>query len=152
MYNRYIGNTGRVIRMEDAPPLQHRGGIHRAAPVPPPPPPEEAPPPPPQKAANRPKMGSGWPSSGIKSITPNTYASPISGGGFPLSGLLKNFSGGLKDGHGFIRGLFDNLPFGLDLGDILLLLLLLFFYIESGDEEFLIILAFLVFSIIKDVK
>ena len=45
MYNRYIGNTGRVIRMEDVPPLQHRGGIHRAAPVPPPPPPEEAPPP-----------------------------------------------------------------------------------------------------------
>ncbi|MDR0838204.1 MAG: hypothetical protein LBN99_01020 [Oscillospiraceae bacterium] len=53
----------------------------------------------------------------------NDAASPL---GRRLGGL---FSGGL--------------PFGLELADIALLLLFLFLYLESGDEEFLIILAFL---------
>jgi hypothetical protein len=39
------------------------------------------------------------------------------------------------------RGL--NLPLGLELGDLGLLLLFFLLYIESGDEEFLIILAVL---------
>ncbi|NLM83766.1 MAG: hypothetical protein GX189_03550 [Clostridiales bacterium] len=149
MYNRYIGNTGRVIRVEEAPPPPPRGGIHHRPP-PPPPPPEEPPPPPPPSAAHAPpKPGGAWQSSGFKSF-PSAFTSPRSGGA--LSGLLKNFSGGLRDGPSFLKGLLGNLPFGLDLGDILLLLLLLFFYIESGDEEFLIILAFLVFSIVKEGK
>ena len=148
MYNRYIGNTGRVIRMEEAPPPPSRAGIHRPPPAPPP---EEKPLPPPPNESRAPGMGGGWQNTGFKAF-PNTYTSPRSGGFPPLSGLLKNFSGGLRDSQNFLKGLFGNLPFGLDLGDILLLLLLLFFYIESGDEEFLIILAFLVFSIVKDGK
>ena len=39
------------------------------------------------------------------------------------------------------------LPGGLDTGDILLLLVLLFLYIESKDDEFLIILAVVGYSI-----
>lgn len=41
------------------------------------------------------------------------------------------------------------LPAGLDFGDILILLILLLLYIESKDEDFLIILAVLAFSIFK---
>ena len=51
---------------------------------------------------------------------------------------------------GGLKGVFDSiLPFGLDMNDLILLLLFLFLFIESGDEEFLIILAFLTFSIFR---
>ncbi len=42
-----------------------------------------------------------------------------------------------------------NLPFDLDAGDIAILALLFFLYRESGDEEFLIILAFFAFGILS---
>ena len=42
------------------------------------------------------------------------------------------------------------LPFGLDAGDIMLLALLFFLYTESGDEDFLIILAVVCMSIITE--
>jgi hypothetical protein len=41
------------------------------------------------------------------------------------------------------------LPYGLDSGDILLFLILFFLYTESGDEDFLVILAVVAFSILK---
>ena len=68
------------------------------------------------------------------------------GGPGGLLGGLGGFGGGLKG----LTGMFDHLPFGLDLGDILLFLLLLFFFLESGDEEFLIILAVIAFSFFKE--
>jgi hypothetical protein len=46
MYNRYLGNSGRVIRVEEAAPRP-------AAPVPPPAPPPPGPPPPPPEAQSR---------------------------------------------------------------------------------------------------
>lgn len=49
------------------------------------------------------------------------------------------FGGGLSELIGSILG-------GLDTGDILLLLILLLLYLDSHDEEFLIILAVLLFS------
>ena len=56
-----------------------------------------------------------------------------------LSGLSSGF-----------KGMFDNLPFGLDITDLLLFLLLLFLFLESGDEEFIIILVIIAISIFKD--
>lgn len=44
------------------------------------------------------------------------------------------------------------LPGGLETGDLLLLLVLLFLYIESKDEEFLIILAVVGYSILNGDK
>ena len=41
------------------------------------------------------------------------------------------------------------LPFDLDTSDILLLLVLYFLYRETGDEEFLIILAVTAFSMLS---
>jgi len=152
--NRYIGNTGRFVRVEDQPPLPRTGGmtrpIHYSPPASSPPPEKEGPPP---KAAPPPRLGGGWPNDNISHIG-RTYSSPKSAT-LPFSGPLRNLTGGLRGlggGSSALRDLFRHLPFGLDAGDILLLLLLLFFYIESGDEEFLIILAFLVFSLIKDAK
>lgn len=44
-------------------------------------------------------------------------------------------------------GIFGLLPAGADSSDILLLLILYFLYKESGDEEFLIILAVVALSV-----
>ena len=41
------------------------------------------------------------------------------------------------------------LPAGIDIGDILLLLVLLFLYTETKDEDFLIILIIMAFSILS---
>lgn len=65
---------------------------------------------------------------------------------FGLGGLLSGLSGSLKN----VTGLFGHMPFGLDLGDILLFLLLFLFFLESGDEEFLVILAVIAFGLFKD--
>ncbi len=54
------------------------------------------------------------------------------------SPLLQNRS----DKKGGLSGLFRSiLPKNIDMGDLLLLVLLFLLYSESGDEEFLIILA-----------
>ena len=47
---------------------------------------------------------------------------------------------------GFCKGLNCFLPAGIDSGDLIVALILLLLYYESHDEEFLIILAVLVFS------
>jgi hypothetical protein len=96
MFNRYIGNTGRLIRVDDA--EATRAGLAGA-------------------------------SRGARAASGEAEAARASGG---LGGLL----GGL-------------LPFGLEVGDIVLLLLFLFLFLESGDDEFLIILAFLAIGVIK---
>ena len=56
-------------------------------------------------------------------------------------GLFKNF-----DLNSILGGI---LPEGIDSGDIMLLLLLLFLYIETDDNDFLILLAVIAFSVIK---
>lgn len=59
-------------------------------------------------------------------------------------GLLGKFDGGS------LRSSIDRmLPFGLDCGDLLLLLVLFFLYAETGDEEFLILLIFIGYHMIK---
>jgi hypothetical protein len=100
VYNRYIGNTGRVVRVYDTPRRET--------------PPERA-----DAAASR---------------------SAASRGG----GRRDN------DRRGGVMGLLGGLlPRGLEAGDIVLMLLFLFLFLESGDEEFLIILAILVLGALK---
>jgi hypothetical protein len=77
MYNRYIGNTGKYYKVDDAPPAPGRGTLQSM-----------------------------------------------------LGALLP-------------EGLY------LDIGDIILLLLLVLLYIDSGDDEFLVILGFMVFAMFK---
>ncbi len=56
-----------------------------------------------------------------------------------------------RDGVSAIRASLEKrLPFGLDLGDVLVLLILLLLYLDSGDEEFLIILAVLGYQMIRN--
>jgi len=57
-----------------------------------------------------------------------------------LSGLLGG-EGGASPFGGALSGSALNLPFGLELADVAIALLFLFLYLESGDKEFLIILA-----------
>jgi hypothetical protein len=95
VYNRYIGNTGRVIRVYDTP-RQETASASPASPS--------------ARAAAR----------------------------------------GERRGGGGIAGLLGKiLPRGIEAGDIVLLLLFLFLFMESGDEEFLIILAILVLGGLK---
>jgi hypothetical protein len=148
VYNKYIGNSGKFIRVEEHPRVNAHNAERSAAK---PPPqhsmpqhimPEHLIPEPavPQQLSARPVGGS---------KTKPTLFGGLGGG---LSNLLGGKGlgggpGGLTDGF---RGMFDHLPFGLDIGDILLFLLLLFFFIESGDEEFIIILAVIAYSMFKE--
>ncbi len=142
MYNKYIGNTGKFVRVED----HARVNAHNAERSLAKPPPAEhsmpehsmpqhsiqqqsEPPRPPERAKNKSILG------GL-------------GGG--LGNLFGGLGGGLGGLTGGFKGMFDHMPFGLDLGDIILLLLLLFFFIESGDEEFIIILGVIAYSIFKE--
>lgn len=122
MYNRYIGNTGVFTRVDDVPPRASA-------------PPRRSP----AGAAPRPRA----------EIPPEAYNGPEAK--VPFSPEIKNKSPLLGIfGGGGLNGLFDHLPFGLDTGDILLFLLLLFFYLESKDDEFLIILGIMAFSLVKE--
>jgi hypothetical protein len=175
VYNRYIGNTGRYVRVEDSPrsgpggsrgpntsgpgpntrghspnehghdtytgnmhQLQHAAGEpHAAAPVP-------------ARSSGGTASGRGKPNSllggfgGLKNLFGGLGGGLLGGGGHG-GGLFGGGGGGLK-------GMFEHLPFGLDLGDLLLLGVLLLFFMDSHDEEFLIILGFFIFSIYKDSK
>jgi len=150
VYNKYIGNTGKFVRVED-----HPGGIHpahrpAAKPTPlhqptqaihqAPQPVAAAPPAPPAKLKNKPLFGGLG--SGLSSL--------LGGSGSLLGGGSSGLLGGLGNGFKGLSGMFDNLPFGLDIGDILLFLMLLFLFLESGDEEFIIILAVIAFSLFKE--
>ena len=108
MYNRYIGNSGKVLRVAE-PSDNAIVQLHPA------------------------------PAPAVDGQPPRKKT-----GLFGLGGL-----GGLGGLSGF-GGL--NLPFGFDTGDLIILALLLFLFIESGDEEFLIILGFLAYSIYKEHK
>jgi hypothetical protein len=140
VYNRYIGNTGRYIRVEDSPPQRGPGPVRRPGPpnIPGPgnvrggPPAHQSPP----VSRNIKKSPQFGPLGGLKGLLGGLGGS--GGGGLGLGGGLKNMLG--------------HLPFGLDVGDLLLLGLLLLFFVDSHDEEFLIILAFFAYSIYKDSK
>ena len=109
MYNRYIGNTGKVYRVsEPSDKARDKTPARRS---------EQSRAPPPDNFQAR----------GRRKLLPSLF-----GGGGKL--------------------LETNLPFGLELSDLIILALLLFLFIESGDEEFLIILGFLAYSIFKDHK
>ncbi|MEL4105673.1 hypothetical protein AAFA46_02360 [Oscillospiraceae bacterium WX1] len=142
MYNRYIGNTGKYVRVQDAPTIQNarRGAQGAGAALPAPPSPAHG-----DAGIKNKPINAGAAGNGLGSL----FGGLGSGLGSLLGGRggLNNLFGGFGNG---LKGAFDNLPFGLDIGDLLLFLLLLFFFIESGDEEFLIILAFLAFSIINE--
>lgn len=156
LYNRYNGNTGRFIRVED-----HHGGTHqahqeqvygsqaRSAPA--------KLPPVHQQAQLNPVSRQHIPRADPPRLD-GKNKSLLGGLGGGLSNLLGGLggSGGLLGGFGSglkgLTGIFDHLPFGLDIGDILTFLILLFLFQESGDEEFLIILAVIAFSVYKDAE
>lgn len=77
------------------------------------------------------------------------------GGWDPFRPPLQNRppqNGGLNgpfDLRGIRAALEKRLPFGLDLGDVTVLLILLLLYIDSGDEEFLLLLAILGWQMIR---
>lgn len=166
MYNRYIGNTGRYVRVEDSPrpgPGGSRG-------------PNTSGPGPNTRGHSPNEHGHDTYTGDTRQMqhaaTEPHAAAPVparsSGGrGKPAPmlggfGGLKNLFGGLGGGGhggglfggggGGLKGMFEHLPFGLDLGDLLLLGVLLLFFMDSHDEEFLIILGFFIFSIYKDSK
>lgn len=149
MYNRYIGNTGRYIRVEDSPPQRGPGpGPHRPGP-------------PHRVQGSHQNPGSGFVRGGppVHQTPPvpashNIKKNPLFGSLGGLKGLLGGFggSGGGGLGLGGLKNMLGHLPFGLDVGDLLLLGLLLLFFVDSHDEEFLIILAFFAYSIYKDSK
>lgn len=138
VYNKYIGNTGKFIRVEDHPGVNaYRSGM-TAAKTPPPHIPDLQP--------NPSAMSDGAPAP-HRSAKNKSFLGGFGGG---LNNLFGSFSGGLGGLMSGFKGMFDRLPFGLDLGDILLLLLLLFFFIESGDEEFIIILVIIAYNIFRE--
>lgn len=144
VYNRYIGNTGKFVRVEDSPRPNTRNAERLVAK---PPPQHSAPP---QQAApphQVPPAAEGVKAANVKA---ESIKSKSLFGGLKGLGGLGGLGGGLGGLTSGFKGMFDHLPFGLDLGDILLLLLLLFFFFESGDEEFIIILAVIAYSIFKE--
>ena len=120
---RYIGNTGRFERIADAP------ARPRAAP------PTAAP-------------HAESPDGEAENVTRQTHFSGAAprrveprGGVFGMLGALLGGEGGASPFGGALGGGGLNLPFGLELADVAIALLFLFLYLESGDTEFLIILA-----------
>ena len=121
MYNRYIGNTGQFYRVDEFP-SAHKESVQEAR--------VEA-----QEREfireryNGPDQGDfhrwnepHFHNSGSPIIPPPEPRKPP-----PF------FGGGLRGLGGTLNAM---LPFGMDIGDLLLLLLLFFLYLESGDEEF----------------
>ncbi|MCL2408978.1 MAG: hypothetical protein FWC96_05105 [Oscillospiraceae bacterium] len=113
MYNRYIGNTGKVYRVNEpsdrARTDRRRNNVVELFP---------------KESLSRDKRGTEHHDHSRKKTS--------------LFGL-----GNFK----FLEG---GLPLGLELSDLVILALLFFLFLESGDEEFLIILGFLAYSIFKD--
>jgi hypothetical protein len=108
MYNRYIGNTGKVYRVNESP-GRTRNNVVELYP---------------------------------KESLPRDRSDPESHNNIRKKPSLL--------GLGNLKFLESGLPFGLDLSDLIILGLLFFLFIESGDEEFLIILGFLAYSIYKE--
>jgi len=120
VYNRYIGNTGKFVRVEE------EGDLRPNVPVIP----VEPQTPPPQPAWRVPAAG------GDVKIPPA-----------PTSEEKAKFNlGAMLDMPGNLRGaLKDRLPEAFDLGDILLVLVLLYLFLEGEEDEMLIILGVLIF-------
>lgn len=107
MYNRYQGNSGRVLRMDDG----RRG------------------PQPPRRDPPQAKQGGVQPKR-----QPRPIAAPPPGQRRPLSPLS-----GLSGELGRLLGKFSLSE--LDTEDILIILVLYLLYKDSGDEDFLIMMA-----------
>ena len=121
MYNRYIGNTGKFVRVEE----EH--DLYPETPVLPP----EYEPPPPAFTWRAPVGG-----DTVKQELPPPIASEKAK--FDL-GAVFNMPSSLR---GTLK---DRLPEAIDLGDILLVLALLYLFLEGEEDEMLIILGVLVF-------
>ena len=141
MYNRYIGNTGKFYRVEDAEPLRRE--VPQWEPVsppesslssPPPPPPKSYPPLPPPEPYHPPPSPPPPPPVSAPAPLLREEASK-----FDL-GAVFNVPGSLRE------TLRDKLPESLDLGDILLVLVLIYLFLEGDDDDMLIILGVLLFT------
>ena len=119
MYTRYIGNTGKFYRVHD----------------------DEDEPRPSQRRASDAERESAAAAEVTAAAT--AAAETAAPRGMGLLGSL--FGGGTRNkargdpGGGFKLPFV--LPFGLDISDVALLLIFLFLYLQSGDDEFLILLA-----------
>lgn len=148
MYNRYIGNTGTYVRVDEPPARTPQSSRDQVAGSPAAP--QMFSPPPEPAVKKKPSLLGGL-GDGLGNLL-GAFGGLGGKGSGGLLGALGggeggNLLGGITDS---VKGLFEHLPFGLEAGDILLFLLLLFFYIESGDDEFLIILAIVAFSLIRE--
>lgn len=137
IYNRYAGNSGKYYRVDDRP---EKPRSDQNAPSP--------------GQPHHDPLGS-EPSPGhappLQHEPPPRHDPPPNHGPSPL---LSFFGQSFKKPPGkFLGGLGESLngmlPFGFETGDLLLLLMVFLLYTESGDEEFLIILAALAYSLYK---
>ena len=117
MYNRYMGNTGKFVRVEEA------GDLRPDVPVIP----QEAQAPPPSPAWRVP-LGEEKPPPLLTSEKAKFDLGAVGKVPEGLRGALK-----------------DRLPEVIDLGDILLVLVLLYLFLEGEEDEMLIVLGVLIF-------
>lgn len=139
MYNRYIGNTGKYYRVEDA------DDISKAL--------ESEPAPEPEIPPTQPEMAKGDSERGERSDLEEPPSPPPRQESSKMSDRKKKPSiepGKIAELPGSLRGLIKKyIPEGLDLGDILLVLVLLFLFLENDDDEMLIVLIILIFMWVK---
>ena len=133
MYNRYFGNTGRYVRVED---IEDRPSDPPVLPVTPSAPHlSETPELPPMEP-------SVWQSllSGLGGKKEGRDA----GGGVPYKERMKFDFGAILDAPANLRGTIkDRLPAAIDFGDILLVLVLLYLFLEEEEDEMLVVLGIL---------
>lgn len=124
MYNRYMGNTGRVERVDEGP------GVGQSPPGPPPSEHNER-----QEHDESPLRDM---PHGPRSQPPRHEPRPVPG---PPPGSIR--PGPPKGGiMGELSGLLGKLsPLGLETEDIILLMILYLLYKESGDKDFLIMMG-----------
>lgn len=158
---RYIGNTGRYERIPDAlmrprtatesspqsePQPQHASSTQpHTAPAPQPRSASEPAQPTPTQFRVTPEPQQSTPQPQSRTTAepqPQSSPPPTSPRGGGLGGIIGKLLGG-EGVSAFALPSAEtlNLPFGLELADVALALLFLFLYLESGDAEFLIILA-----------
>jgi len=133
MYNRYFGNTGRYVRVEDVDDLR---------PVPPVVP----------HIPSEPRSESPAPES--PPMDTSVWRTLLSGLGGNREGAAAKSAeekskfdlGSILDAPANLRGtLKGRLPESIDFGDILLVLVLIYLFLEEGEDEMLLVLGVLVF-------
>jgi len=134
MYNRYFGNTGRYVRVEDVDDLRPNPPVIPVAPSEPPPVSPALEPTPPVDASVWRTLLSGLGSKGESAAVKPAGEKP------------KFDFGVILDAPASLRGtLKDRLPEAIDFGDILLVLVLLYLFLEEGEDEMLLVLGVLIF-------